>query len=151
MKKVLIVFLLTGCGQAPSGPAPQAPEFTPYVEAFEQAATSQGVVVETTDIEMTFTDASLEAPGAETKAILAICEHIGGAKRISVNRAKWDKLDEERKEALVAHEIGHCSDLNRHHDDSMEDGEPVSIMHPKLLKSEVYKKNKDKYMKELFL
>ena len=149
MKRLLVLVLLTGCGQAPSGPALQAPEFTPYVEAFEQAATSQGVAVETTDIEMTFTEATLSAPNT-TGTVLAICEHIGGAKRISVNRAKWDKLDEERKEALVFHELGHCS-LDKHHDDSLEDGEPVSIMHPKLLKSEVYKKNKDKYMKELFL
>lgn len=149
MRRLLILLpLIVGCGKEPVKQVVQDAEFAPYVASFEQAAASQGVTAPVSEIEMVFTEETLQAPDAKTGSILAICEHKE-VERIKVNRAKWEKLDEDRKEALVAHEIGHCG-LHRSHDDSEEDGQPVSLMHSKLIGSEQYKKHRDEYMKELF-
>jgi hypothetical protein len=58
-------------------------------------------------------------------------------------------MDSFDKEQLLFHELGHCV-LNRKHCDLVVNLDPISLMHPKMLKSEYYKNNRDELIEELF-
>ncbi len=91
---------------------------------------------------------------------------------IQIDRVTWELYDENRREILVFHELGHCvCDLEHVHflgqysreqkppekeedrlrSGFLEDGCPVSIMHPFVLSSQCYSKHRQHYRYELHL
>ena len=69
---------------------------------------------------------------------------------IYVSSESWKTFDENEKEFVMLHEMGHCV-LNRRHS-SLKDqmGFPVSIMEPIMFPVQLYLSRRYKYMEELF-
>lgn len=80
--------------------------------------------------------------------ILGYCS-FGAGWDILINSDRWPSLGPGRREALLLHELGHCS-LGREHEDSFKEGRPASIMATYLLDEDTYQANRDEYLKELW-
>lgn len=103
----------------------------------------------------------LESPKA------GICRRGIEEINVIIDNYSWKKMDPLTKEQLIFHELGHCvCNLNHEHylgeytigsksKDSkrgfLDNGCPVSIMHPVLLKYECYQRYKEFYRYELYL
>lgn len=72
-------------------------------------------------------------------------------KEIRVNKFYWSSYDEETKQWLVYHELGHCALNKEHNSDMITPYIPKSIMHPTLPINAKYLLQNDReyYIKEL--
>ena len=64
----------------------------------------------------------------------------------------WSRLGKIQREALMYHELLHCT-INAEHNDAIDLTTecPLSIMHPMVLSTRCYEAYKDKYVKEFSL
>lgn len=127
----LTLVILTGCG----GPAIEG-AFVQYVERFEAEAANQGRSVEVRTY-MKFADLETD--------LLGRCFPMSN--RVEVDRRAWAKMDEDEREMLIFHELGHCT-LHRPHRSDVRDGHPVSLMYPQLMPG--YGNRRAALMAELF-
>ena len=140
------------------------PDVQVFVDDFK--ALMKGVVDEKTIDNVKITMADIEGNK------VGLCWPGQQPRLINLDRQAWERYPEDQREALVFHELAHCAcDLDHNHffgsykDDAtapnatedrlkagfLEDGCPVSIMHPTLLSSECYRKHRDHYRYELNL
>lgn len=71
---------------------------------------------------------------------------------ITLNAAYWDRMNENTKEEVIWHELGHCVLDREHRDDEDEGGRPLSFMHSGKLcnNNPDYNEQKSKLTDELF-
>ena len=144
--------LSSGCGKSLHLPTRDTGQFEEYVKRFETYATEHNKSIAITDIKIQFGELN---PSEYGRCIFT----FGNTPQIVISEKRWDlELDEDRREALIFHELGHCI-LKRPHDDQVQSyvqlenvklSIPGSLMCTYLLGSDIYKENKNYYMKELF-
>ena len=122
MKKLLFVFvllfLINGCGT----PNFRSPSVDPYVAKFEKET-----CIKTDGVNYVLSDVIPDDSGGSS---IAYC--LRGTKTIIfVKMSYWNNAPDVKKEAMVMHELGHCSlgILNDNDEINEETGEPVSVMH----------------------
>lgn len=111
-------------------------DFQNYVDLFEEKI-KQKVKI---DIDYN----KLEYP------IVGVCiTYTNGYKEIQIDSDSWVEYDENYREELIFHELGHCV-LGRDHDNSIIEGYrvPKSIMYPYIF-GYAYNKYKVYYLEEL--
>lgn len=142
---MLVSILSVGCG--PKG-IKVDPEFLPYYQRFIDNGKKHEIDLSHTPVEVKFVQ-SLEAKSPGTVRF-GVCYYKSN--KIEINHSTWGGLDPIRKEALIAHELGHCL-LKRQHDDSTDliTGKKLSIMHKFLVYSFEYANKYSYYMEELFV
>lgn len=116
MKYLSILLLLAiGCGPAK---IKVDPEIAPYFARFTQA-----VGIETTGISAVIVD--LKGP-------LGACDiwNSDGSRLIQIDSNFWTSADDDAKEQVIFHELGHCAMYLGHIPDLDINNCPVSIMYP---------------------
>lgn len=96
----------------------------------------------------------LEGGVTDGSHILGECYvKAGQTPRIVVNFLVWESLQDDMKEEIMFHELGHCI-LGRPHVEQMiavEGGEiPKSLMYPYSLPNRIYAPHREYYLDELF-
>ncbi len=114
---VLLAFILTGCGKLP--PAPELtidPQLKPYFERFcaEVGGDCSTVSGEFADLGSTYA---------------GMCNYTN-PNSVQINAAYWERINDEDKEEVVFHELGHCLLGLGHDSRHLPDGCPASIMYP---------------------
>ena len=128
------------------------PEFQEYVDIYFDEGRKRSIysIGEVVPLEIQFvTQDELSSP-----TTLGVCLGFGG-NRIRISRLNWGDLQENEKEALISHEIGHCLLSRSHTTDIIRDCNCQSIMQAggggssciRDLKSTVWR---DYYYDELF-
>jgi hypothetical protein len=106
--------------------------------------------------------------------VVGLCKRftVNGGAEILVDSTFWDLNTQEKKEVLIFHELGHClcwlghehfeGDYSkgenapkdkkaRHKKGFLEDGCPVTVMHPNVMPTSCYERHKEHYRWELRL
>lgn len=134
---ILVTLLvgLMGCGKCEEG---IAPELRPYVDRFNEIAGREVVVSSGTCAVLA---------DANVLVGFGVCKDDG---LIVVNRLLWDSYNEEDREILFFHELGHCA-LGRSHDNRVDKyGAPMSMMHWAGVPMKRYMAHRQYYLDELF-
>lgn len=129
---------ITGCGQEYKlNDFKINQDFQNYVNLFEQE-TNEKVTI---NIDYN----KLEYP------VVGVCiTYTNGYKEIQVDRDGWIEFDENYREELILHELGHCI-LGRDHDNNLISSSlrtPKSIMYPYIF-GNAYSRYKNYYLDEL--
>jgi len=146
VKFLLIAFIFIGCGVGPKEPASGIyvydvkPAFQPYVDAFINNSIGRGEVsIEHLTIEF----------GALGLDRLGECSiYVDRNPKIIINAKYWYEIDDNDKEVLLFHELGHCI-LRRKHNSDFTGFYPDSIMYPHVI-GKYYKNNEEAYIDELY-
>jgi hypothetical protein len=67
---------------------------------------------------------------------------------IVIDERAWRWLSDLEREALMYHELLHCSADAEHNDERLEDGCPASIMASQLVSPQCYERYKQQYIQE---
>ena len=142
MRKLVILSLalaLAACGRER-----RISGFEDYVSRFESASQQAGHAVTVSALVIDFDDTG--------KVDLAQCEtgNLFSTPHIRINQNRWSFLNEDQREELLFHEMGHCVLDRLHRTDRLADGSPASIMFPTILQTATYQQNRDYYLQELF-
>jgi hypothetical protein len=81
---------------------------------------------------------------------LGLCTRGRGTPTITINEASWKALDEEEKEILLFHEMGHCILELTHNNAQAGDRKWASLMLQWPQRISDYGSRKEGYLKELF-
>ena len=119
-------------------------QFQPYVAHFEAHASEHGQTVKVTDLVVHF--------GRMENALeRGICEINGDTTpTITINEDSWNKMDENEREPLMFHELGHCVLHRKHKAEQMQTGVPSSLMNPYTIPDYTYANYHDYYLNELY-
>lgn len=132
----LLFCILASCGQKREY---IDPSFAKYVQSFN---TQYGV-----DINMNMRFAPQDG------SVVAVCiSYSNGSNRIEVDPEKWQNYDEDTKEEVIFHELGHCFLDRPHREDVVDYGwrtVPMSIMYPFVMPASTYRQYHSEYMHEL--
>ena len=126
------------------------PEFYTFRDNFEDDySIYTGQSINTDNIPINFGDAKAYNPIA-----VGVClkwEWLGQVrwKEIIIDQTFWHAIDNDGKEVLIKHELGHCA-LDRNHDDKTYFGIQESLMHSQHIGSARYNISKEGYDKELY-
>jgi hypothetical protein len=138
---LLLALAATGCGRQQKlelGP------FAPYVTHFEARALENGEELHVTDLVVKF--GRMENPLER-----GICEINGDLTPvITINEEAWQKMDENEREPLMFHELGHCVLHRKHKTGQISPGVPESLMNPYTIPDYTYAAYQDHYIKELY-
>lgn len=143
----LTTLILIGCGHKPVLRIDS--DALPYVEKFEQAYAEIRSVpnYKIVDLVVEFVD---KFEGENRLNTIGLCFRGGGrSPKIQLLRSWWKTATENGREALVNHEIGHCTLYQAHREDKHPGGRPKSLMYPTVLAYEFKDATRDEYMKEL--
>lgn len=142
---IVIALLVSACGRHVD------PEFIPYLERFNAAAAERFPSLQadtTAGLSVVFGE-----PRNDGHLVMASCNAGLGGREIVVQRAAWDIFNDDGREQLLFHELGHCV-LGRDHRDDWMDGNPprqASIMAGISLPPQVvYAEHRREYLDELF-
>jgi len=143
MKKILIgitILLISGCGSRGTDPY-----FSPYVDADKdyceiyngEGCSLIGIIY------ISFKD-TLESEGLFDDAYC----YRG---QISINLLSWAGMDEDQRQIIILHELGHCAFGMKDNHTVDETGRPTSIMYySPMVISPYWKEYKDDYLREFF-
>jgi len=142
-----VSFALSACGSSQSQTHTPVvsieAQYQPIVDTFTAEAATAGAPVTITDL---IIQTVQDLPTTEE---MGVCiQGAGTTPTIQISQSMWDSLDADGQQELLFHELGHCV-LNRVHEESLNNGVPVSVMSPIFLGSSLYDA-KDQYMHELF-
>lgn len=134
---------LIGAFSSPQGKTSSGP-FDKYVSKFYQKMGEQGLDNSRRDIAISF-DENMDMD------FVGLCHWGETPRRITINKYWWDGYEDDDRELLIFHELGHCV-LNRSHNNDLSTwGRPVSIMENMgELWGWEYKYNYNSYIEELF-
>lgn len=146
MRKLVVLALfvtltIPSCTHRPVGYG----RFTKYVDSFIAAGKRYGTKIDMNGQRIMFVDKFYGG-------LIGLCMPMFEPHQILVNEQWWNENDEDAREMVIWHELGHCV-LGRPHKADMVNGHPVSIMYPntKVLEDkEYYKSHKEQYTRELF-
>ncbi len=99
-------------------------ELQVYFDTFVSEASAHGV-----EIDLTSLDIGGYVQNIETTGTIGQCiSYSNGSNEVILDARNWDRIDDQEKEYVVFHELGHCI-LKRSHNDSQDnDGVCQSIM-----------------------
>jgi len=98
------------------------PELDTYVQTFLKEASSRGRPIDL------YEEGLVVNFGTLPRGKAGSCRPNDYPKKVTIDAAQWKKLDEQQREALVFHELGHCI-LNRdHNNNTLPFGECASLM-----------------------
>lgn len=117
-------------------------EFRSIVTNFKEEALIRGFTIEG-KISIIF-DLEDDEPG-----VVGACFITFNRSYVRIRTETWPFLKPEEREMLIFHELAHCL-LKRKHCSYEEDGEPISLMYPNILKIDLYKKKRTGLIDELF-
>jgi hypothetical protein len=140
----MLALTLSACGKPEIN---VDPEIRPFYDKFVELGKGMGVDVSKHDISIRFVPSlTPESPGT---VLLGICYYDDD--EVKINREAWNKMSVEKKDALIAHELGHCI-LERDHENSTDSlsGKKLSIMNSFIISDSDFKTRYDYYMRELF-
>jgi hypothetical protein len=157
MKSNILFFLAvitSACGSSSditlTTPAPVVsvqPEFQSYVQAFVETAAQEGKPVTITNLIVKMT------PTLDNDAdagVVGLCTQGPYTNpTIQIGQNYWDTVDNDGRQDLVFHELGHCV-LNRVHRPDLDNGVQLSIMNPYVMDDPLYSDNLLQYYHELF-
>ena len=167
-----LIFMGTSCGMSlmdilnKKGPRPNVTtdkKFTPFIERFNSyAAKHRGPswtakhrrpYWTTKYRRLTKMNIPIIFGSPDNSDFVGVCEiYEDGLKIIRIRRTYWDSKDEDTKESLILHEIGHCFlNRNSHVRDTTKKGDKKSLMHEEVVNGQDYKKFQDYYLQELLL
>jgi hypothetical protein len=138
MRYLLFSLLLAAC--APQAGAPVYPvpsDIQPYLSTFEA---KYGYNV--SYIQYSFS--SLESP------YVGMCTIDNGSESITIDPTFWSEIDDNQKEALVMHELGHCVLFRAHLNTLQPNGDDTSVMNAYMMAESAYVNQRDYYLNELF-
>ena len=125
------------------------PELVPYFDIFEEEAEKRGIQVD-------FVAANIEGllQDIGSQSVLGQCfRNERRPKKVVIDREFWEGANEQDRQFLIFHELGHCF-LDLEHDDSIDPqtGVCVSIMHSTLAVCEFVfdADTRESYLDELF-
>lgn len=134
---VCLALVSLGCGsnRVDFGP------FGEYEAKFYEAGATAGFQVQIENLTMGW--------GTLTYPVIGECTP---GSHVVVDPSDWAKLDDDQKEVLIFHELGHCVLTQGHRAGVIPDGSgcPASIMSPYLFLGYCYKWHRDYYIHELF-
>jgi hypothetical protein len=146
MRYILIIVLLSGCDKIGNS----EPELLVYLSRFINDASDHNVGYSESPIQLVFSDDLGGSAGRCSKD-----KHIRNLKKetqlkVQILKSYWDNLNDNDKELLMYHELGHCL-LNREHNEIiLSDGSPKSIMRSHLIEGFYTDVSKPYYLLELF-
>ena len=149
MKSVYLFFiLLTGCAPKEHKVLSIDEKLQPYFDTFIREANYRNKFWFVDDLIIQFEE---ELPKKNNLEILGNCDtNSGGTPVVTINKKTFKRLSQNEKEMLIFHELGHCLLYKGHNDDLDDDGVPVSIMNKYAFSGNVYAKNREGYINELF-
>lgn len=141
---LLLMTISCSCGSEEYREASTNPAFLPYITSFEA------------DYKKKVTTAIIFKDKLPTKwAASCVRWEVGGKvvyKEIKVKTEYWNKIDENRRQQIIDHELGHC-ELNKGHDNRIfPNGMKTSVMHKTAfteIEAEYYKKYFSDYRNQL--
>lgn len=140
------IFII-GCNKHHNKQLSIAPEALPYVDRLLSDAHAEGLTLIIDDVIVEFRDElRVNENGRCTQAPDA-------TPNILISRATWTWLNDDEREELIFHELGHCLLNRRHVTESVRlNGVlvPKSIMSPVLFSGAVYNQFRSYYVYELF-
>ena len=124
LRKILLLtisgFFILSCKQDQGGEISIPPVFQKYVDSFIEEGAKRGYNIDFSD-----TGLSIIFRDAVDKESGGVCK---GRHDIEIEKFYWDNLNENQREGLIFHELGHC-ELNRpHRNDTLINGEWASRM-----------------------
>jgi len=120
---VFIAMTITSC--APHhGAQLQITGFETQVSAFQEASCQQGHCIQITDLIIEF-NPSLPNSSEDGRCTT----FTNGTPIIDISPIYWNSVNDQGKEALLFHELGHCVLGRVHRNDTQPDGVPNSIMY----------------------
>lgn len=118
---------------------------TDYVGRFVHEGLSRGIVIDPKRLTMVFGSTGTK----DSPTTIGTCEPVNSYPVITIDKTYWSVADENEKEELAFHELGHCL-LNRDHCEEKENGVSVSLMEPDMLGSKQYGEHREDLVDELF-
>ena len=128
------LLLLAGCAVRPP-----APEFAPYLRAFEAAAARHGRPVDAGRVAVTYGVTQPETAVASCFRLPLV------PPQVHINRRLWREIEPPCREIYLFHELGHCV-LHRLH----ARGNRLSLMRWNTVSCADYLKRRETYLRELF-
>lgn len=123
-------------------------ELQVYFDLFVSEASIHGV-----EIDLSSLDIGAYVKNIETTGTIGQCiSYSDGSNDVVVDARNWERIDEEEKEYVVFHELGHCI-LKKSHNDMQDDtGVCLSIMQSGegLCQSNYNLNNRSAMLQELF-
>lgn len=123
--------------------------FASYVQEFEL----RGRII-TNDGSFSVGDIPINFGDTENESFQGVCfEYPDGTKEVIVRRSWWDAVDEDYRESLLFHELGHCRLGRDHLDDvrsSSTETHKISMMNSIIIGPQKYKSYKEEYQRELY-
>lgn len=117
-------------------------DFKPYIKRFEAVYGYSATPIIYADLDV------------HIAGICTIWRHknIVVYKEITIDKKKWNSYNDEQRQTLVFHELGHC-ELGRKHENGVEDYCPISLMRSYMLNeyeiNSCYVGREDYYLREL--
>ena len=126
------------------------PTFASFVDEFE----IKGKAI-TGNADFKVVDVPINFGDTENPSFQGVCfEYPDGTKEIIIKKAWWDATNnQDYRESLIFHELGHCALGRDHLDDTASSNTgtyKISMMNSIILAPEHYQPNKDEYLEELF-
>lgn len=125
------------------------PTFASFVQEFEL----RGRVI-LNDGSFSVGDIPINFGDTENPNFQGVCfEYPDGTKEVIVKKEWWDNVNDEYRESLLFHELGHCR-LGRDHLDEVVthsgSSHKVSMMNSVIVQPNTYKNHKEQYQIELY-
>ena len=117
-------------------------QFRHHVDMFKIEAAWRGLTVDIDKVSVMF-DVKDKDP-----SVVGLCSLSFIAPTIRIRHDIWNTMQEEEREALLFHELGHCL-LHRNHCDN-DSGTPISLMNSTVFGGDLYSKNRSRFIDELF-
>lgn len=138
---ILLLVSASACGRSA---VYDVGEFQPYVDRFTNEAANRGKSMKVTDLVIKY--GQLQRPLERGACEISPDE----PPTITIRQDTWLAMTEAEREELLFHELGHCVLRRLHKSDVAENGLPVSIMNPFIVRGDLYSLNQDYYLDELF-
>ncbi len=118
----LFIIVMSGitCRKDNAGVIEIHPKFQIYVDRFIAEASSRGHQIDFSDSGL-----SIEFRDAVDTETGGVCR---GNHQIEIEKLYWEDLNDDQKEGLIFHELGHCELNRRHRNDTLPNGEWASRM-----------------------
>lgn len=162
---ISILILLISCGKDPARTNFVSKEFESYVDEFIEHGKAYGFDENVKKIYIHFGDPYSQyshkadckhkdelnpMSNNETERV-ATCYWLGEEVReITVSESFWKKATQIQRRAIIFHELGHCTNLDRGHKSQTYKNRPISIMTSVLAKDAHNEKHWDSLVEELF-
>lgn len=126
------------------------PVFASFVQEFEIKGKAK-----TGNADFNVGDVPINFGDTENPNFQGVCfEYPDGTKEVIIKESWWNTVNnQEYRESLIFHELGHCVLGRDHLDETANNGGlsyKISMMNSVILTPEAYQPNKDAYLEELF-